>query len=50
MLEQMTDIRYDYVGKRMTLLGEAPIWRHATAQKCPKTPMGQQESSDEGDF
>lgn len=26
-------------------LGEAPVWRHAAAQKCPKTPMGEQKSS-----
>ncbi len=32
-------------GKYSSSLGEAPVWRYAAAQKCPKTPMGQQESS-----
>jgi len=25
------------------LLGEAPIWIYATAQKCRETPMGEQD-------
>jgi len=30
----------------LNLLGEAPIQTQAIAQKCRKTPMGQQELSD----
>jgi len=28
---------------KYSLLGEAPIWTYAAAQKCRETPMGEQD-------
>lgn len=45
----MADFHVQWIRKlNKNLLGEAPIWKHAAAQKCRETPMGQPELSNEG--